>query len=290
MMNTIIRFAQVWQYHPANTSWYQVGYDIFIESIYPLDSNDVHYYSPVLLSSTGSCVVVGSITSNIHNNITASVRVYERSVTVVGGEIELDISFSTGSYPGSINWYIDRLDVEEGQSNRIYHRATEAMSTYNGYDRFQVEKLYLPINGAYHFYIDTWYTAFAYLEYSNGYKVALGMDSKQDSDQYTFHTVPSYDDDHDINNDHLQVNHDDDNTSYYVTLVIQFDEYPNDIHWVLYAADGTSDTSTTSSNITDDVLNNKLDVNNDDVLLYSYHHSIIAYGPQRVFGSDLRHQ
>ncbi|MFY0498945.1 hypothetical protein, partial [Staphylococcus haemolyticus] len=81
-----------------------------------------------------------SITSNLHDNITASVRVYERSVTVVGGEIELDISFSTGNYPGSINWYIDRLDVEEGQLNRIYHRATEAMSTYNGYDRFQVEK------------------------------------------------------------------------------------------------------------------------------------------------------
>lgn len=263
----IIPYVSIVQYNASNLRWDPIGYEIVSGS----DGGDMKL--EVSLSSDGNRLALLNPNHMLAETdpVIGSVLIYELGSSVYGGDFKLSVDFYTYNYLGGINWYIDRLDIEDDGTMRI-SPVSMLSGVGDNNQRSQTSEFLLSSGGVYRCAIDSWYRAYAEIDV-NQQLIAIGLQNETDSDQYTF-----------IAGDNGQIKPQTSTSASIVriTLVIDFDDNPQDIHWVLVSTIPRSRSDITTSMIVNNVGNYQNDSNDDTI------RTIVGFGPEKVYSTDLR--
>ena len=185
---------------------------------------------------------------------------------VIGNEYPINLQFGTDLNPGEIAWYMERLDLEEGT-------ATVAISPYEyggQASTIVTESVMGEESGVYRFVILDAGGDGTCCEHGDGfYRMFVGdADTSDDSNAVVFSRGDLYKD----SAEHIFIAKWPQPTdtlpadSPILTLEIQFDDYPQDVVWILKADDVHNSTATSRM---------------------APNQSVIAFGPQEPFPSSL---
>jgi hypothetical protein len=238
--------VRVFQLDEENKKWVQVGKDIpspFLESVFGRS---------VALSADGDLVIVGSPNNILVNDDhKGGARVYETGIEVKSGDFPIEVSIHTGEYPNDLGWELTRLDVEREETFQVF---SVPIDTYKETNRTVTTNVTVPEGGVFMFAIsedDGWYEISFPGENANDLTIVREAGNFSTRKTHTFQAVkeskPSL-------------------GQAVVTLVIDFDDYPEEFHWVFVQSDLVMDSEST-----------KLKSNR----------TVLAFGPQQEYSRTL---
>jgi hypothetical protein len=211
--------VQVFQYDDDKNMWIQVGQDI------PGFSSEALFGRSVALSADGDIITIGS-PDNIKFSTyrPGSVRVYETGITLKNGDFPIDIVIYTDEYyPDDISWSVERLDVERKETFNVIN---VPVGTYTIGNQTETTNLMLPDAGVFRFEINSFYSWYEIkIPRENGNDELIARKQVNETTQFSTHTFVSQ------SKQEFPVGNRN------VTLVIDFDDYPEEVHWVLVQSD-----------------------------------------------------
>lgn len=244
-------YVRVLEYDSYNNTWISIGEDIVGQYGYAESG-----YS-VALSSDGDKVTIGNPNTNLPgcSDRPGSVYVYETGAVFLEGPINITVSlFHDSEY--DFVWFVDRMDVQ--RNDPVY-----IIDTYDADITPNETATYTAMvqNGVYRMIFDSSYNVTVDI-YVND-QLIRSIENQTQS-QFTFLTTNLSSSNESLTS---QGNKKYQNNSS-MTLSIDFDEKPYDIHWVVVRYDYV--------------------VDNNSRLILQHQRSIVAFGPQNVYGSELK--
>jgi len=253
--------VRVLEYDAMQNKWNPVGPDI------PGPFAFAEAGMSVALSASGDIVTVPSSSSRLHQSAgMATAQVFESGAapsSVADFHISLEIRWNkTIDDPNEIRWFAERLDV--GKRTVAAMEATTSWSEFRDANGIITSNMTLVEGGVYRFVLtvidlyDEVPTSFL-LYRDNGSRVTFfGNETNTMYAEHSFIASSSSD---------LSTAAPAGNTTTtpeFVTLRIDFDEHPSDVHWVLLARSFV-------------VKDNRMKVE----------HTVLAFGPKTVYGNEL---
>jgi hypothetical protein len=232
--------VRVFQFDEADNNWIQVGNDIpgpFLESVFGRS---------VALSADGDIVTVGS-PNDISTSFTdrpGSARVFETGIVVKSGDFPIKVTIQTGEYPDYLGWALQRIDVEREDTFGVI---SVPIGTYAILNQTITTNITVPEGGVFMFVIvsesgygfccedsNAWYEITFPIENGDDITIVQKQGNFTTRKIHTFQAVRELDSATDSALGQATV-----------TLVIDFDDYPEEFHWVLVQSDLVMDPGST---------------------------------------------
>jgi hypothetical protein len=255
--------VRVFQFDEFENTWIQIGHDI------PGPFRKSAFGRSVALSADGDIVTVGSPNDlTISSYMSGSARVYETGIAVNGGDIPVTMVLHFDELY-RIGWSVERLDVEQEETYTVISVPVGIFPAEIDPDSLEMTNFSLPEGGVFKFVV--------FDESENG--ICCDLDADSDNEYWYEINLPVENGDNDFTvaasgNFTSHTTH-----TFWtgskknflsgvtnVTLVIDFDDFPEEFHWVLVQSDLEMDHNT-----------NKLKVRRN----------VLAFGPERHYGSHL---
>jgi hypothetical protein len=182
-----------------------------------------------------------------------SARVYETSV-IQRGNFPVTVQVRD---PNDLYWYIERLDVEE--DDRVIVASFRYATDIYGYYGTETETVMVVEGGVHQLFLDGRATSY-------GVFLSAGVDEERRVAEGFANSTSDYRAQHSF----VAISQDSSSASpsgtAFVTLAIDFDQRPGDVHWVLLSSELVVD---------------------DNTGRLRKERAILAFGPEEVYGSEL---
>lgn len=250
--------VRVFQFDDFENKWIQIGEDIpgpFQKSVFGRS---------VALSADGNIITVGSPNdASMSSYMSGSARVYETGISVKGGDIQVTLTLFA-SLGDSYGWLVERLDVEQDDTYTII---SVPVGTYSYGNDIELTNFSVPEGGVFKFVVFEGdahgICCLEQYDYKYRYEIELHEENEDEhfnalaSGNFSAHTTHTFFAGSRDNTTSGEAN---------VTLVIDFDDFPEEFHWVLVQSDLEMDKNS-----------NKVKVKRN----------VLAFGPERYYSSYL---
>jgi hypothetical protein len=253
--------VRVFQFDEEDYNWIQVGKDIpgpFLESVFGRS---------VALSADGDLVIVGSPNDVLVNDDhKGSARVFETGIAVKSGDFPIKVTIHTGEDPDYLGWVLQRIDVEREETFGVI---SVPIGTYAIQNQTITSNTTVPEGGVFMFAIvsdsgygfccedsNAWYEITFPIENGDDITIVQKQGNFTTRKIHTFQAIRELDSAIDSALGQATV-----------TFVIDFDDYPEEFHWVLVQSDLVMDPGST-----------KLKSNR----------TVLAFGPEQEYSTALR--